>query len=94
MTVTAGILPQLTDEQKRARIGRINSLTDDDRRMMLIYLDGYAPQVIDAGFERLAGRRPAAQITEASPAPCLDHRPVFDSAAGWYCAACGSGAHA
>jgi hypothetical protein len=24
------------------------------------------------------------------PAPCPDHRPVLDSEAGWYCAACGS----
>jgi hypothetical protein len=24
--------------------------------------------------------------------PCPDHRPVLDSEAGWYCAACGSDA--
>ena len=72
MTVTADAAPKLTGE--RARIDRINSLTDDDRRMMLIYLDGYAPKVIDFGFEHLAERQAAAQITEADAEPTLHER--------------------
>ena len=39
----------------------------------------------------LADRPAAAQITEARGA-CPDHRPVLDSEACWYCAACGSDA--
>jgi hypothetical protein len=40
-------------------------------------------------------RQVAAQIAAPPPeerAPCPDHRPVLDSEAGWYCAACGSDA--
>jgi hypothetical protein len=40
-------------------------------------------------------RQAAAQIAAPPPeerAPCPDHRPVLDSEASWYCAACGSDA--
>jgi hypothetical protein len=40
-------------------------------------------------------RQAAAAITapqSGEPAACPDHRPVLDSAVGWYCPACGSDA--
>jgi hypothetical protein len=43
----------------------------------------------------LAARQAAADITappSGEPAACPDHRPVLDSAVGWYCPACGSDA--
>jgi len=45
--------------------------------------------------ELLAARKDAADIIAPQPeepAACPDHRPVLDSAVGWYCPACGSDA--
>jgi hypothetical protein len=59
-------------------------------------LAGLIEQLASAPPERhrelaAAIRQAAAQITETLGA-CPDHRPVLDSEAGWYCAACGSDA--
>jgi hypothetical protein len=51
---------------------------------------------LDAAADRQTTRGPACTDCVGDPpddsAKCPDHRPVLDSEAGWYCAACGSDA--
>ena len=47
--------PVLTAEQQE-RGDRINELTDFQRRMLLHYLAGYAPEVVDSALAEIRGQ--------------------------------------
>ena len=59
--------------EKDRRHARIDALTDHQRRVLLAYLCGYAPEAVDGALDGLAGdwpcareMHPAAQVTEAN----------------------------
>lgn len=45
---------RLTDTEARERLDRLRGLSDGERMSLLCFLDGAAPEDVDAGLRRLA----------------------------------------
>lgn len=46
----------LTDAEIEARLERLRQLDDEQKRRLLMFLDGFAPDAVDAGLASMSAR--------------------------------------